>query len=121
MWAKNAGRLEEFEEAITLTRVRCEVLYAQNSVKIVYEDELLDRENPVKEKKKVTKLDIFRKAIKQAGGHPTALREPVHQPFHAAGVLCERQKRSDHGREQDDLDTATVLEDGDHGIDGPHE
>jgi len=42
-----------------------EVLYAENSVKIVYVDELLDKENPVKEKKKVTKLDIFRKAIKQ--------------------------------------------------------
>ncbi|MGB0887381.1 MAG: hypothetical protein ACPGSL_04605 [Vicingaceae bacterium] len=42
-----------------------EVLLAENSVKIVYEDELLYNGNPAPVKKKMTKLQIFRKVIKK--------------------------------------------------------
>ncbi len=42
-----------------------EVLYAENSVKITYEDEVLNNGTPNPERKKMTKLEIIRKAIKQ--------------------------------------------------------
>ncbi len=42
-----------------------EVVYAENSVKITYEDEVLGSATVVPEKKKMTKLAIIRKAIKQ--------------------------------------------------------
>jgi hypothetical protein len=42
-----------------------EILFAENSVKITYEDEILDDGTPAPQKKKLTKLEIIRKVIKQ--------------------------------------------------------
>jgi hypothetical protein len=42
-----------------------EILFAENSVRITYEDEVLDDVTPAPQKKKMSKFDIFRKVIKQ--------------------------------------------------------
>ena len=71
-----------------------EVLVAENSVTIIYEDELLDDGTPEPVKRKITKLDLVRAAVKhKVNGNLNKGKEKVLFAFNSKPLIFLRKNK----------------------------